>query len=335
LRYDPEPPRLVFEQSPAGDPTLVSVLVTDDVSGLADGSIEISRAGSNTWQTLATEKQGSRLVARIDDAALPAGTYLLRARAYDQARNEGSTDRRADGQPMVVTLPLRIASTMQAGVVRETTVRSMVRSRGRRRAVRRRVTFLDPAERVAIGGRAQIAGRLANAAGQALAGAPVAVFSSTPTSAEQLVATLQTDATGSYRYLAIASSSRTLRFAYAGSSLILPSAGEVSLLVPGASSIRASRRRVLNGQGVTFSGRCALPVPVSGKLVELQVLLSGNWQTFRATTTDQAGRWAVSYRFKRTRGVQRFSFRALVSREAGYPFEMGSSRAVSVQVRGR
>jgi hypothetical protein len=48
LRYDPEPPQLAFDAPSSSDPTLVSVPVTDKVSGLADGSIEISPAGSNT-----------------------------------------------------------------------------------------------------------------------------------------------------------------------------------------------------------------------------------------------------------------------------------------------
>ena len=116
LRYDPDPPQLGFEQSPASDPTLISVQVSDKTSGLADGRIEISPAGSDTWRTLDTQKDGSRLVARIDDAATPAGAYVLRATAYDQAHNEASTTQRLDGQPMAVTLPLRITSVMQAGV---------------------------------------------------------------------------------------------------------------------------------------------------------------------------------------------------------------------------
>ena len=91
LRFDPEPPQLAFESPSASDPTLVAAQVTDKVSGLAEGAIEISQTGSNVWQTLATQKDGSRLIARIDDAALPAGDYVLRATARDQARNEAST----------------------------------------------------------------------------------------------------------------------------------------------------------------------------------------------------------------------------------------------------
>ena len=81
LRYDPEPPQLAFEPQQAADPTHVAVRVADQVSGVADGVIEIGAAGSGVWHTLATQKDGDRLISRIDDAVLPAGTYLLRARA--------------------------------------------------------------------------------------------------------------------------------------------------------------------------------------------------------------------------------------------------------------
>lgn len=336
LRYDPEPPQLGFELPSSSDPTRLSVLVTDQVSGLAGGAIEISREGSGIWQSLATEKEGNRLTARVEDAGMPAGNYLLRARAYDEARNESSTDRRLDGQPMVLTLPLRIASTMRAGVVRKRTVWRTIKRNGKRRKVRRRVTVLNRIARVAYGRRVQIAGRIANRDGEGIAGAQVEVFSATRTTPEQLVGVLQTDQEGRYRYTATGSSSRTLRFAYAGTPLILPTERKVKLRVPAATSMRVNRRRVLNGDAVTFRGKVrGLPVPADGKLVELQVYLSGRWQTFRTTRADQAGGWAIRYRFKRTRGVQHFRFRASLPREAGYPFEAGASRSLTVRVRGR
>ena len=335
LRYDPEAPQLGFEISPSGDPTLLTVQVTDKVSGLADGSIEISREGSNTWQALATQKDASRLVARLDDAALPAGNYLVRATAHDQARNEASTDRRLDGQPMVLALPLRIVSTMQAGVPHDRIVRRTIRRHGKRRHVRRRVTELRTAAGVRFGQRVNVTGRLANRDGQGIAGAEIQVLSRSSVSPEQLVAVLHTDSDGRYGYTATGSMDRTLRFAYAGSPLILPTQSEVRLGVPATSSLRVSRRRVLNGQAVSFAGRLrTLPVIPGGKLVELQVRLSKRWQTFRTTRTDPAGRWAIRYRFKRTRGEQRFRFRVGLPREAGYPFGAGASRSLTVRVRG-
>ena len=58
LRYDPEPPQLAFDAVSTSDPTLVSAPVSDKISGLADGRIEISAAGSDSWRTLATTKDG-------------------------------------------------------------------------------------------------------------------------------------------------------------------------------------------------------------------------------------------------------------------------------------
>jgi hypothetical protein len=335
LRYDPEPPQLGFEQTAAANPTQVAVQVTDRVSGLAGGGIEISRQGSGIWQALDTQRDGNRLVAHIDDTGLAPGPYQLRARAYDQARNEASTDRRLDGQPMLLTLPLRGGTTLRTGITTTKTVRRRVGSRGHRHWVRRRVTVLSSSARARVGQRIPVAGRL-TAGAQGIAGAEVQVFAATPISGEQLIAVLRTDASGSYRYPSTAAATSTLRFSYTGSPVLLPAQAQVALAVAATTSLRVSPRRVLNGQAVRFRGRLGtLPAPGGGKLIELQAFVSGHWQTFRTTRTDHAGGWTVGYRFQRTRGTQRYRFRARIPDEAGYPFEIGSSPTVSVEVKGR
>jgi hypothetical protein len=335
LRYDPEPPVLGFETSSAADPTLVAVSVADTVSGLAGGAIEISPTASGIWQALPTEITGSRLVARIDDAALPAGPYQLRARASDQAGNEASTERRLDGQPMGVTLPLRVGSTMRAGFERVRVVRRTVRRHGKRRVVRRPETVLEPTARVLPEGQARVVGRLVDRDDQGIAGAEIRVLSSSSVSPEQVIAVLQTGTDGRFRYAVTGGTSRILRFAFPGSPLVLPADRAISMSVPALTSLHVSRKRVLNGQAVTFHGRLKTqPAPPGGKLVELQARLSDRWQTFRTSRTDAAGRWAIRYRFKRTRGVQRFRFRAHLPREASYPFAAGVSRPLAVRVRG-
>ncbi|MEJ7788209.1 MAG: carboxypeptidase-like regulatory domain-containing protein, partial [Solirubrobacteraceae bacterium] len=333
LRYDPEPPQLAFDELSAADPTRISVAVGDRVSGVSGGGIEISRQGSGSWQPLDARLEGDHLVARIDDAGLPAGSYDLRSRAVDQAGNEASTDRRADGVPMTITLPLRIVSSLSAGAVRTKTVRRKVGRRGRKRTVRRRVTVLDARRRVRFGRSVRIAGRLTNPQGDGVPGAQVQVLGRTRTSPEQPLGTVTTDAKGRYSYTARASSSRTLRFAYAGTGTILPSTREVELLVPAPSTIGVDRRRVVNGQAVAFRGR--LRSPQAGKLVELQVRLSGRFQTFKTVRTGPRGVWTLGYRFRRTCGNTRFTFRAQVPREQAYPFETGRSRPLAVKVRGR
>ena len=118
--------------------------------------------------------------------------------------------------------------------------------------------------------------------------------------------------------------------------MVLPASAEVSLIVPAATTAHVRPRNLRNGHAVTFSGRLrGLPPPPSGKIVELQVRFPTGWQTFRTIRTDADGRWSARYRFSRTRGVVRYRFRARLPREAGYPFDTGVSRSVSVRVRGR
>ena len=161
LRYDPEAPRPAFDQPTASDPTRVAVSVIDRVSGLGSGGIEIGRVGSGTWQALKTQVEGSKLVARIDDSRYPPGQYALRARAADKAGNEASTSALANGQPMIVSLPLRINSRMSAGIIKRKVVR---RRRGKKR--RRRVTVLAPSGRARFGRTVRIGGPPAQRAGR-------------------------------------------------------------------------------------------------------------------------------------------------------------------------
>lgn len=336
LRFDPEPPQLGFEQPQPSDPTLVSVLVTDKVSGLAGGQIEISRTGSGNWQTLATQQVGSRLVARIDDAVLPPGEYLLRATARDQASNQNSTATLLDGRPMALTLPLRTVTTMRAGVVTKRTIRPTSGRHGKRRKRRRQVTALEPQAHVNFARQLTIGGRLEHRDGQPLVDAEVQVWSRSVTEPEQLAGVVRTDAEGRYTYPLRADASRILRFAYEGSPQTLPAWQEVTVHVGAASTIRARPRNVQNGRSVRFSGRVrSMPTPPAGKLVELQVVLSGRWQTFRTTRTDTAGRWRVRYRFRRSCGLTPYRFRARLPAEAAYPFETDRTRVVRVLVRGR
>lgn len=326
LRYDPEPPQLAFEPSPGDDPTKVLVGVSERVSAVAGGSIELSREGSGTWQTLGTQLEGSRLVARVDDAHLPPGRYLLRAQASDLADNVGVAS-----AAQAITLPLRIQSAMRAGLERT----KVVRVRVRRRLVRRRVSVLRPEGRVRYGSHVSVGGVLTNRDGQPLSGQQIQVVGEGP-NGDQLLAVLMTDAKGRYRYRAAGSQSRALRFVYPGTTMVLPAERQVRLIVPAAGTFRASRRRVPNGRSVVFSGRVrSAPVPALGKLLEIQVRQpSGEWTTFRTLRTDATGRWALRYRFRLVRCHTTYRIRARMPAEAGYPFATGHTRGRAVTVRG-
>lgn len=337
LRYDPEAPKLAFAPIAPADPTQVAVAVADPLSGVSGGQIEISREGSGSWQALATKLEGDQLQARIDDAAMPAGRYLLRASASDRAGNTGATGNRQDGSVAVVNLPLRLDAALSGGAVRTRTVRKVVRRKGKLHVRRKRVTRIEQTTRVGRGSRVIVSGTLKTTNGALLASTPLFVYISAPGGGERYAGLVNTDSAGRYRYVVKATSNEQLRFAYLGGPSIRPVSRTVTLKVPAQTTLRASRRRVLNGQRVVFGGRlAAAPIGLaSGKLVELQTRLSGRWQTFRTVRTDAAGRWRSAYRFRRTRGVVRYRFRAGLPREAAYPFEGGRTRSIRVTVKGR
>jgi hypothetical protein len=87
---------------------------------------------------------------------------------------------------------------------------------------------------------------------------------------------------------------------------------------------------------VIFSGEVrGRPLPAIGKLVELQVKLSHEWQTFRTARTNDKGEWQIEYPFQRTCGIEHFHFRARLPEEAGYPEVVGTSRHLTVKVKGQ
>jgi hypothetical protein len=224
---------------------------------------------------------------------------------------------------MVLTLPLRIPTVLRAGVVTKRRAR-----RHRRRLV--------PETHVRLGRQVKIAGQLRTRAGQPIPGADVQILERDAVSPEHPVATLRTDQRGRWVYLARASATTVLRVVHAGSTTTLPSQHEVSLFVSAASTIQAHPRRLVNGRAVTFKGTLrSRPVPTAGKLVELQVVLSGRWQTFETVRSDARGNWRVRYRFRRSCGLTRYRFRARLPAEAGYPFEAGNTRPVVVRVLGK
>jgi hypothetical protein len=326
---------LNFEPMSSSDPTLVTVDASDAVSGVASGSIEMSQSGSGMWQQLPTQLDHGHLTARIDDAAIPAGAYVLRATALDQAHNEASTTLRADGQPMAVNLPLRTVTAVQAGFETTRTVVQLRRKHGKRVRVRHQVSTVAPTARVLPGAAIHVSGRLVNAAGQGIPSQTLSVSASSLTAAEHDVGTVQTDGNGSFGYAVSGSSSQTLRFSFAGSAIMLPAQVTVTMTVPASTSVKVNRRRLRNGQTVRFAGALrTLPAPPGGKLLELQVRLPKRWETFRTIRTDADGRWNARYHFTRTFGVQRYRFRARLPEEAGYPFAVGGSPPLTVVVKG-
>ena len=330
LRFDDEPPTVVFEPQDPGDPLRVAATISERGSDLAGGTIEISRAGSDEWRALDTTLAGDQLVAYPPDDRLPDGRYLLRGHAVDLAGNQGAGDRRADGAIAELTLPVRIATRLRAGVSKRVRVR---RARG---DGTRRVRRLRQRTRVRYGRRVVLRGRLADAARQPIAHRQLSVLTrAAGRRAFRPLGVVTTDRRGRFRYRVRSRFNRTIRFRYPGTAQIRSASADVLLLVRGRATLSPSDQTARNGQTVTFGGRFVAPRRYrDGKLVELQARVGKSWRTFATSRTDRRGRYAVRYRFRSTTGRVTYKFRARLPRERAYPYAAGKSRTKAVVVRG-
>jgi hypothetical protein len=346
FKIDGTAPVGAFRALDPGDPRGLRVDVEDATSGIADGAIEYRREGEGGFKRLATTRAGGVLSARLDDMALPAGRYEVRAVATDVAGNEAVIDSWADGSKTTLAMPLRLSANLSATatVKAKRCPKAAGKRRGKngrrkpatrpkcRRKKAKAVTSLE----LKHGKRAASAGRLVTAQGVPIADAPI-VVEGQPRSGGPFVrlGVARTDAQGNFRFTIPAGPSRTVRYRYDGINTVRPADAQLTTKVAAAARLKVDRRRLRNGQTVRFTGRLlGKPIPKAGKLVALQARVGREWRTFATPRANAKGVFKHRYRFTATTGLRRYEFRALVAREAAYPYEKGVSRIVKVTVRG-
>jgi hypothetical protein len=328
LRVDTTPPSIELLATDPNDPGRIHASAADALSGVRSVEIAIRRRGESTWRALDVAPEPGGFTAYADDALLPAGTYDVRVRAVDAAGNERSVDSGGLG----MGLPVRVTTRLAVGEARHVLAR---RTAGGRR--QRRLVLVAPRP-TRYGRVIPLGGRLTAPGGNPLANVEVEIDERLgfDGAAWRRIAVVPTSRSGRFRFRALRGPSRMLRFRYAGTSTIRPSVTQVSLEVRASSSLRVSRHRVVNGDEVTFHGRVGGGfLPATGKLIQLQVFSRGHWLTFATPRADPAtGLWSNRYRFSATRGLSRYRFRAVVPREAAYPYLSGASRRVRIVVQG-
>jgi hypothetical protein len=314
LRFDPEPPDLAFLAPDPADPLRVVVNASDRHSGMADGEIEMRETGTTTWHGLPTKLEGSQLVAYVDDERFRRGAYEFRARGEDHAGNEASTGKRTDGSAAMLRLPARIDTRLVVGVPRK------------RRSDSRRPR-LDHDVTARYGTVLRLAGLLSNSEGQPLEAATIEALEERPDGTSSPNGLATTRANGRFGYVLRATRNRELLFRYPGSRRIGAATALFDLEVPAASSIRVSRRNVRNGRAVVFAGRVrSRPLPVDGKLIEMQAHFRGRWRTFSTLRTDRRGKWKFRYRFGATLGRVTYRFRSTARQRRSRKPEYASKR---------
>jgi len=337
FKIDQTAPTGAFDRQDSADPRKVSVSVSDALSGVADGHVELRRMGGR-FARLPTSRAGGKLVARLDDLALERGQYELRAIVRDVAGNRAVIGQRAGGEPMTLNLPVRAATVVTAevrGAIRRCKPAKRTAKRGRRS--KRRCRTVVRGRAVAFGKRSTSHGKLTSRDGAPLANAAIVIDAQLRSGGPfTRLGAVRTDATGAFRFPIPAGPSRTVRYRYDGTNTMLPAAATRTTKVAAAARLSASRRRVRNGEAVRFKGRLlGKPIPKAGKVLALQAKVGRRWRTFATPRANAKGVFKHRYRFTSTTGVRRYAFRALVAREAAYPYERGTSKTVQVTVRGR
>jgi hypothetical protein len=319
IRLDRQPPSLAFanEQNAAE----VRARTADAHSGVAGGQIEIRRQGVPEWRELETRREGTDLVAAIPDDQLARGRYELRAIATDTVGNTAVTTRRANGQPMVVDLPLRTDTSLGASLSRRAggagggrrTIRIGYRKRAWLRGVLRSGGALMPDTRLTVETR-----RLNRASWRPLT-------------------EVLTDGNGRYAARLGRGVSREVRVRFAGNRSLQPAAETARLLVRGWASLRLEPRTLRRGGTITFRGRVGLfraRTPAAGKLIQIQYLDGRRWRpAVKLGHTRRSGRFTIRYRFRRISRPTRIYFRILVPAEGGWPYATGASAVRTAYVR--
>jgi hypothetical protein len=369
VKVDRTPPELaVFEDQRAADPRLVEVAASDRTSGLADGGeIRLRRVAptEGPWITLGTSRRADHLYAHVDNATLVAGDYEFAATVPDQAGNESiaSTDR--DGRRKVLYIsPTRIgpyptppeggepprptrpgapdekatvATRISAVAVKRIVALRKCKPR-RKRCSRRTVReVLVHDLRLGFGKGATVRGALNTTSGVPLRGAEVTVLERAAMAGGvyRAAAVVKTNSDGRFTYRVPARSSRTLDFHFRGDGKYKHADEQVTLRVPAAATIMASRHSIRNGKSVRFSGKLrGKPYPAKGKVLDLQAFYRHTWRTFATPRTARNGKWSYRYRFGATRGRVLYRFRVRVRATSDYPYELGYSKATNVRVRG-
>src|SRR4051812_9816368 len=191
--------------------------------------------------------------------------------------------------------------------------------------------------RLKYGRTTTIRGRLTTPGGRGIAGAAVRVAArvSLPRRAFARVATVHTDASGAFAYRVPVGPSRLLRLSYS------PRVGgqaverdDVVVRVTSRVDLRLSHKRLRNGQTLRYRGRIRGGY-AKGRLAEIQVRVQRRWRVVCVTRARSGGRFGCTYRFRRTFAPTRYTFRAVVRRQAGFPYETGTSPVRRVRVSPR
>ncbi len=186
---------------------------------------------------------------------------------------------------------------------------------------------------VEFGEGATIRGRLTNQSGRPVSGATICVgnshIGSEAVSHQRPGA--RTNANGHFRVRIPPGPNREIALGYRHGNFQIERA--LKLDTKAGPTIALSKARVKDGGLIRISGSLPGPDRVGHVLVLQASSIHGHrWFTFRRVTTDRHGRYTGTYRFGRSPTAITYRIRAVVPRQAGYPYYSGASKPARVRV---
>ena len=352
-RIDKSGPHLAFSTRTVDDPARVVVKATDELSGLAEGSIQLRRQGSTAdWLAIETSVAADGLHGRVPDDLDP-GRYEFRASATDRAGNASSTSNRADGTPMVEELPLKEAVRLTAEVKGAKTGPQKGKGkckkaagRGKKCKGKRRRAAVEV--KVPYGRSFELFGHLQTSSDAPLRDRELEVTErmADGSAVPERVRTVTTDQGGAYSLSLPAGPSRSITVRFPGDTRYRPTVTEpVGVSVPSKVLAFKAPKAVREKRTIRFSGRVGMDgvdLGSRGKRVELQYEKvngrgkgAGKWATIASDEAKGArGRFKVGYPLRSDYRVKtRVRFRAILPPERGWPYDgVGRSRGRSTVI---
>ena len=320
FRVDSKIPSGALEHPAREDPRRLRATV--DEGCIAAATLEMRALAGGGWEKIDGRAAPGSVSALVPDDRLPGGRYEARFRVTDCAGNEGIISSFSDGQPGVVTLPLRMRPRLAAALV----------DAGGHETAR---LVAGREERVAV------SARLLDDGGEPMEGNEIEVRQRIGSGGWQVVARAETGASGRVGLRVPAGPSRALQVVALDTRTSTgATSDDLAVEVAAQATIRAARRRLRNGQSARLSGRVLGGfLPARGRELELQGWNPSRrrWQPVltEGLRCDGSGRWKARYRFSATvGGTVAYRFRVRVAPRPDHPFAEGHSRAVTVRVSG-
>ncbi len=179
-------------------------------------------------------------------------------------------------------------------------------------------------------------GNAISSSGAPVSGATVCLFEKidAPEEARQLVQQAKTRSDGGFSVIVPPGASRIFDVVYRYNSRTIEK--QLYLDSEAVPTLELAKKKLKNGRTMKFGGTIPAARAADRQVTVQAKIGKTTWRTFKQLKTDKDGRFSGVYRFKRsTLPRAKYTFRALVKKQQGYPYSPGISNTAKLIVFGK